>query len=112
MQSMTRSNQIRYCWSTQVGQDIDTLETKTQLLSSDAETATFSGKLSWGIEAFFCIKTRTEETLTDVASMTKALDMDPLYSIDGVSVNKIAAYEIVVQDKAGSVQGPYLISVR
>ena len=57
-------------------------------------------------------KARAEETLTDVASMTKALDMAPLYSIDGVSVNKIAAYEIVVQDKAGSVQGPYLISVR
>ena len=47
--------------------------------------------------------------MTDVATMTKALDMTHLYSIDGVSTNKIATYEIIVQDKAGSVQSPYFL---
>ena len=44
---------------------------------------------------------RAEETLTDIATMTKALDMIHLYSIDGVSTNKIATYELILQDKAG-----------
>lgn len=78
-------------------------------MTSDTETATFSGKLAWGVEKLFCIKARAEETLADVATMTKALDMTHLYSIDGVSTNKIATYEVVVQDKAGSVQSPYFL---
>ena len=78
-------------------------------MTSDTETATFSGKLAWGVEKFFCIKARAEETLADVATMTKALDMTHLYSIDGVSTNKIATYEVVVQDKAGSVASPYFL---
>ena len=78
-------------------------------MTSDTETATFSGKLSWGVEKFFCIKARAEETLADVTTMTKALDMTHLYSIDGVSTNKIATYEVVVQDKAGSVASPYFL---
>ena len=85
----------------------DNLEEKTQLLTADTETSTFSGKVAWGVEKFFCIKARAEETLTDVATMTKALDMTHLYSIDGVSGNKIATYDLTVQDKAGSVQSPY-----
>ena len=78
-------------------------------MTSDTETATFSGKLAWGVEKFFCIKARAEETLTGVTTMTKALDMTHLYSIDGVSTNKIATYEVVVQDKAGSVASPYFL---
>lgn len=86
----------------------DDLEEKTQLLTADSETSTFSGKVAWGVEKFFCIKARAEETLTDVATMTKALDMSHLYSINGVASDKIATYQVIVQDKTGSsVQSPY-----
>lgn len=89
----------------------DDLEEATQLLTSTADVATFSGKVAWGAaDSFFCIKRRVEETLAGVATMTKALDMSHLYSIDGVSTNKIASYEVVVQDKAGSVQSPYFLA--
>jgi len=79
----------------------DDLEEKTQLLTADSETSTFSGKVAWGVEKFFCIKARAEETLTDVATMTN------LYSINGVASDKIATYQVIVQDKTGSVQSPY-----
>ena len=88
----------------------NTLEAKTQLLTSDTETATFSGKLSWGVEKFFCIKAREEVSVSDSATLSKAMDMSHSYSIDGVSENKIATYEIIVQDKQGSVASPYFLA--
>ena len=63
---------------------VTALETKTQLVTSTADTATFSGKLSWGTDKFFSIKAREEVSVLNFTTLTKALDMSHSYSIDGV----------------------------
>ena len=86
--------------------NVDTLQDKTQLLTSTADTATFSGKVAWGTDKFFCIKAR-EEVSVSSATLTKVMDLSHSYSIDGNSANHIATYDVTVQDKAGSVSSPY-----
>ena len=86
--------------------NVDTLQDKTQLLTSTADTATFSGKVAWGTDKFFCIKAR-EEVSVSSATLTKVMDLSHSYSIDGNSANHIATYDLTVQDKAGSIASPY-----
>ena len=77
-------------------------------MTSNATEATFSGKLKWGtFDKFFCIKAREEVSISDSATLTKVMDLSHSYSIDGNSSNHIATYDIVMQDKTGSVQSPY-----
>ena len=87
--------------------NVDTLQDKTQLLTSTADTATFSGKVAWGTDKFFCIKAREEVSVADSATLTKVMDLSHSYSIDGNSSNHIATYDVTVQDKAGSISSPY-----
>ena len=54
--------------------NVDTLQHKTQLLTSTADTATSSGKVSWGIDKFICIKAREEVSISNSATLTKVID--------------------------------------
>ena len=66
--------------------NVDTLQDKTQLLTSTVDTATFSGKVAWGAsDRFFCIKAREEVSVSDSATLTKVMDLSHSYSIDGNS---------------------------